>query len=463
VEDFGIDPAALRAEDWQQYGLEQLSAFDSDDVMRLSAEVRQVMDMNDIRMFDNDALRGFNAEDIDDFPPGAIPWDEIVNFRGDALQGMTDAQLEAFTDEDIAQMPSDARAKLMANLNPNDPDQAKHATRFVPEGCEVDPVTFRVTTCPPETPRALPSAQPPQNERLLVYDDMPDLSRGFGVGGYDDESAADGINRLLQEFGLSAQPASYGRLDVGGSEELTAAGFLGFAFKAESQGMQQAPEGTEPGISLNVRGQFVLTLGSGEQIPLAPGLHNPDDMVELDPDGEFEIYEEGHVRYKPDKNNPDNMWRMIPKPEVMTDCGEREPGMYREGEGKEEHGIVVYSDGSCQELRPAIQSPTVFEQLAKQTVSKLVPDMEISVESQADGTVKIIARAAGQLRRTVRRDDVSITVTPAIDVIALCNLDQTASLVETYTTSEGTAYFYLLADGNWLYVDMQGNCQTFAP
>jgi len=148
------------------------------------------------------------------------------------------------------------------------------------------------------------------------------------------------------------------------------------AFIPDPANTKQAPADSTPGVTVDSEtGGFIMITAEGYQIPLKPGISDPDQLASLI-DGEVEIGAGGQTSIET-KNADGTVSAVagIPDPVLTTDS--RPPGTYTDGDVV----TIVYKGGSAQKLKPAIK-----DQVALKDAAAAIPGVD-NVTFRDDGLV----------------------------------------------------------------------------
>jgi hypothetical protein len=419
---------------------DELKKFGSDDVANLPEESIEEFEADDFEALPEDAVKGFKAKHLKKVGKKAakgfkahhikqLPPDAFEGATGDflggleplAIQAVDGEQLEAIPNDVAENLPEEDAAKVLANLDPEilegedlenaTTEKAKKIKKFLPPGWVIGkgnalkrPVGASIVL------RPLPL--PPQSTAGVKLAQWADLNAGFGLGGNLDEngSALDGLNGALEgtDITLEQDPES-GILTA----EIPDGGEL--AFVPDGDGIVQGDPEAESGVTFNEEtGQFVVVIEGGAQIPVNPAPKDPDELVDALPEGAtVEIGEnaETQIVIGDEETGDQQAIGCVFDPVVQPAPEGLEPGIHTlEGPGGEPVTIIVYDDGTSQEIHPAVPNPDEF----KEAVAE-VEGVE-NVEIKADGSVVVTLEGGGDLDGDGEPDNIEVDLTPDFDI-----------------------------------------------
>ena len=406
-----------------------VAGFDKDQVAMFDPNAVGGFNKAQMAMFDPNAVAGFDKDKVALFDPFAVAGfksQQLQNFNPKAIFGFDALQVQNFAPGEFKNMPSKDISEMLANfdpakINPNDVQQ------LLPPDWNID--ANGVLEPPPGANLAFPSFAP-QVSNSIKLPDIPNFSKGFGLGGTGTDVIA-GLNDTLAALGVGNQfnfkqsPVD-GILHVKGSGDASG---TQFAFLPDADKMVQAPDGTQPGLSLNQAGHYVLTTPDGMQIPLIPAPVDFSKIVDAIPGGSIEMGSKGETML----NIPgEGKFMGIFQETVIPDPQNRPPGKYYSGTPFVDEKIeIVLEDGTMQEMLPAIQSQTVFEELAKSIAGTE------NLNIKKDGTIDLVFSGT------------PISLKPALNI------------TKSQTGSSGTPTFNTKNDGTLIFDDGNGNIQEF--
>ena len=443
-----FDPNVMAGFDKNQIGNfdpNAVAGFDKAQMAMFDPNVMAGFDKNQIAMFDPNAVGGFNKAQMAMFDPNAVagfdkdkvalfdPFavagfksQQLQNFNPKAIFGFDALQVQNFAPDEFKNMPSKDISEMLANfdpakINPNDVQQ------LLPPDWNIN--ANGVLQPPPGANLAFPSFAP-QVANSIKLPDIPNFSKGFGLGGTGTDVIA-GLNDTLAALGVGNQfnfkqsPVD-GILHVKGSGDATG---IQFAFLPDADKMVQAPDGTQPGLSLNQAGHYVLTTPDGMQIPLIPAPVDFSKIVDAIPGGSIEMGSKGETML----NIPgEGKFMGIFQETVIPDPQNRPPGKYYSGTPFVDEKIeIVLEDGTMQEMLPAIQSQTAFEELAKS-----IAGVE-NLNMKKDGTIDLVFSGT------------PISLKPAL------------TIAKSQAGSSGTPTLNTKNDDILIFDDGNGNVQEF--
>lgn len=419
----GLDPSQLGELEPDAFGSLDINQIEGLDPIALSG-----VNENQIDALDQDAVSGLSPEQFQSLPLDALGGFDEDNLGGldpTVVQGLDLDDLNSLDPLAVQNLPGSDLPEFLTNLE--DPSiSPDDVSDYLPEGWQIDSANGDLTA-PPGAELAFPLLDQPDNDGTTLPT-LPDFSRDLSLGGaMTGDDVLTGLNMALDAAGFeefSFDQDENGILNVAPDSDPTA---IAGAFIPDTDEMVQAPEGTPPGLSVNDDGAFLLTTDDGFQIPLLPSPADPGAIIELLPDSEIQIGEEGEtIITEPGTGDGPIVGVFDP---LLTES-EQEPGLYRSGEGADESILIVYPDGSAQMMMPAIQSPDEFEQAALN-----IPGLE-EVNINTDGTIEVTF------------DGEQLMLQPLFDI-------------EPGTGNGDEAPMLMSEDGTFFFVNSNGDRQEF--
>ncbi|MDM8562134.1 hypothetical protein QUF54_02150, partial [Candidatus Marithioploca araucensis] len=467
----GINPDDIpnfSREDVEALTEKQIAAFTEHHFAALPAEAIEWLTPQQLKKAKKKALKGLNKAHIVEMPPMLF-----IGFTAEILGGLdeeviqivTEEQLVEIPDETAEALPEEDAADVLANLNTDmligvelegdTSKKAKKIKKFLPPGWLIG--KGNMLKRPAMAIIALPILVLPEHSTASwKMRSVVDLRAGFGIGGSTgegDNTALEDINELVDDAGFSVeQNPDDGILEV--TNELTD---LELVFMPDPDGMQQAPEGTPPGIGFNDKEQYVLTLKDGEQLPINPAPANPEELVEILPEGsEVEVGENAETRItiveEETTSEEEELTQIImgafsPMLNPPTEDADVEPGIHIEGEpGVDEQMTVVYEDGSSQDVTPTIQSPEEFEEVAsdfegvQDVTLKVDGSINVTLESQVDvELIPVFEVNPYEEDESTAEDDTTVTDDSATEEEADATIEFNPDGTLTFVNEDGDA------------------------
>ena len=450
---------------------EQVAAFGEDEFANLPPDAIEWLTPKQLKKAEKKALKGLKKAHIVEMPPMLFTGFTAETLGGldeEVIQVITEEQLVEIPDETAENLPEEDAADVLANLNPDmligvslesdTSPKAKKIKKFIPPGWIIG--KGNMLKRPAMAVIALPVLVLPENSTAAwKIRSVVDLRTGFGIAGSTgegDNTALEDMNDLVDDAGFSVEQNP----DNGILEVTTELSDLELVFMPDPDSMQQAPEGTEPGISVNEEEQYVLTLEDGEQISLNPAPANPEELVDILPEGsEVVVGENAETRItiveEETTSEEDALTQVIMgafepiiNPMPPEDAEEvLEPGIHLEGEpGVDEKMTIVYEDGSSQDANPTIQSPDQFEEVA--TDFEGVEEVTVKV----DGTINVTLES-----------QVDVELIPVFDVTPYDGEDEITPeddmTDDSATEEEADATIEFNPDGTLTFVNEDGDAQ----
>jgi hypothetical protein len=407
LEDFGIKPNEL--EGFDHLKPEEIRGFGSKHIKEVPPQAFKGMGPEQLRDMPYEALEGMTSEQFEEMPPEAMGGLEAHNMGGlsaEVIHQLKPEHLSHMNKEHFQSMPDEGVAKMVMNL---DPEQVKpeDLKSLLPDNWNIeDDGTVKPA---PGAKLAMPPKQPknPLSSRMKLPT-MPDFSKGIAIGGQvsKGQNTLDGLNEGLALAGYSQFKFEQQEdvLTVEGSGDVK--GFK-LAFIPDANGMRQAEENAPAGLAQNEQGQFVITTPDKREIPVIPAPKDTEGLLEVIPDeGRFEMGERGDVFLElPGKTHPHVVCM------VDSFVGEAPPDMppgvhfTQTPEGQEE-GMIIYEDGTMQEMQPAVMAPQkfieggqeidgveeitqrmdgTFDMMFKGRPLRIEPNFDVQTESVAEG------------------------------------------------------------------------------
>ncbi len=470
----GINPDDIpnfSREDVEALTEKQIAAFTEHHFAALPAEAIVWLTPEQLKKAKKKALKGLKTAHIVEMPPMlfvGFTAEILGGLEEEVIQVLTEEQLVEIPDETAEELPEEDAAEVLANLNTDmligveleigTSKKAKKIKKFVPHGWIIG--KGNMLKRPPMAIIALPVLVLPEHSTASwKIRSVVDLRAGFGVGGSTgegDNTALEDMNDLVDDAGFAIeQNPDNGILEV--TTELTD---LELAFIPDPDGMQQAPEGTPPGIGFNDKGQYILTLEDGEQLPINPAPANPEELVNVLPEGsEVEVGENAETCItivEETTSEEEALTQVImgafdPILNPPTEDADVEPGIHIEGEpGVDERMTVVYENGESQNVKPAIQSPKQFEEAAL----------------NFSGVKNVTLRVDGRIRVTLE-SQIDVELVPGLTVIPYEGEDESTAEDDTTVTDDSAtdedadAMIEFNADGSLVFVNEEGDAQDF--
>ena len=424
-----IDPTALRGIEGQQIENmtpESFRGFIEDKVGFIPVGACPFMSGDQIDEMDHDAVGGFTNEQFEFLTPEAragFDRDDLGGLSDDVVQNMNFDDLASLNSAEIVNMPNKDFAKLATNLQ--DPTITADAVAdLLPAGWAVD-TTSDELTAPPGASLVFRSIDQTGPDDGTTLPSVADFSRSLSVGGkVEDDNVLRGLDTALGSVGVDGvgfrQSADGILRAVSSSDETTQLA----AFIPDDSGITQAPAGFEPGLVADARGAFVLTTDKGYQIPLLPAPRDPDAMVALLPGATVSVGSGGETTITAPEGDPSAP--ITGKFNPVLESSDLAPGLHRTGSGSDATILMVYGDGSAQQMLPAMQSETEFGQAAS-----AIPGVE-AVDFNTDGSIDLRFQGSDLILR------------PAFDIAP-----GTATGTTTPALSqEGDSFFFTNSNGD---------------
>jgi hypothetical protein len=333
-----------------------------------------------------EALEGITPTQFQQMPADALTGLESHNMAGlppEVIKQFQPQHLEQLDKSHFQAMPDDGIGKLLVNMNPEN-IQPENVKPLLPENWQMD--DNGGVKPPPGTKLALPAKSKKPMSLKVKMPEMPDMSEGFGLGGnaVEGKTVLQGLNEALVQAGapnFSFKQQDNGSLIVEGSGEASG---VQLAFMPASNEMMQTEEGAP--IAQDEMGRFVLTTQEDQQFPMIPTVKDPEGLANAIPgDGEVQIGESGDTLLKlPNQPKHPRVVGMVDSLVTQAPSG-MSPGVHfaKTPDGQEE-AMLVYQDGTMQQMRPTCRSPQQFIEKSKE-----IEGVE-NVTHQMDGTFVVV-------------------------------------------------------------------------
>ncbi|MEM7017431.1 MAG: hypothetical protein AAF512_08860 [Pseudomonadota bacterium] len=395
-----------------------LTSMDAALIAFLDAKNPDWRTQNDCSVLDTADLTTFSPAQL-----AALSTSEISNFTADNLAAMP---MNILRDSS----PRDA-ANFLVNLDATKIMPAD-VTALLPTGWSINPISGALSV-PPGTPIALRTLPPPSNvpANVQLPSNTPDLNSSFGLGGTGGVPVLESMNQALTDngiAGLNFTQDAFGTLNLTG--EIGGTNFK-LAFTADADALSQAPGNTASGVQLTANNQYIIVTREGSQIPLVPAPQNVADLASiLGMDTQVNLGDLGDVIIR----RPDEAPLVALFGFAVTDApAGLSPGLHLSSPSQRMGtplGLVVFSDGTAQQIFPYIPAPDTFAMTAL-ALSSAVEEVRFDL---LDGTAQV--RVSGetfilipQSTSTVRQLGTGETVIPGILINSNLTLD--------YTVGEG--------------------------
>jgi hypothetical protein len=228
---------------------------------------------------------------------------------------------------------------------------------------------------------ALPSGRPTDfgkaGAREVMPSDMPDLTKGFTLGGQVEEGGTvlDGMNECLRTIGLSDMEINQeetGVLVVKDSEGLE------LALAPEPDSIEQVEEGTKPEVTMDEAKRYVVVTPNSQKVAVVPAPKDPRQVAQgLGAAGSLKMGKHGAftLESRQDEHSPRQVRAVAFS--ALVHKTDKAPGLYFEEHG----GEIVYADGTAQTMIPATPVPEKFVEKAQEIpgVEQVRLDVENSI------------------------------------------------------------------------------------
>ncbi len=359
------------ADDIENIDPNAFAAFEPDDFNRLPPEAISGFTPEQFAQIDKDTLGSFSEEQFNQLPPEALADmnpENIGGFDPELFGQFGPEHFQQFNAEQFEEADPRDVFKMLANSNPEkiNPDDVRD---LLPEGWTMSDNGLI------ELPEGEGFALPPLSKTeglipdVFFPDEIPDLSKGLGLGGQG-EPIIDGLNDALVRANLpqfDINQDDNGIMQVTGSDEFDG---VNLAFIPDFANMLQGDNNAEPGLSQDERGLYVLTTPDGQMIPIRPVPKDVEAVKNLLPfeGGQATLGDEGDVLLSiPEQNGQPSIYGagifnplINPAPEGLN------PGFHVPNDPSGLEPItIVYEDGTSQTMNPTVPSPDEFIEKAK--------------------------------------------------------------------------------------------------
>ncbi|MEM7016520.1 MAG: Calx-beta domain-containing protein [Pseudomonadota bacterium] len=397
IDDFSPDITDVTPDNAMDFNAEQLAQIepaalmdlDSGTVMQIPADAFQGLTPMQFEVLPLPAIQAITPAQFNRIPSSAL-----MNANANQLEVLDLEVVNVFDAEDLMALPENVfedtptrtTCRFMVHLDAAEVTPTDVNPLLIPTNIDVDLSTgaFSVPAGDQICLRSLPPQMLPDN--LDLPDDIPDLSSSFALGGEGGEPVLDGIDAALTEAGgdgLMFMQNGAGVLNVVGNIE----GFdFNLAFTIETGQLRQAEPGSTPGVAFNDENQFIIITREEEIIPLVPAPQDPFVLVDaLGNDNTVSIGELGDVIIR--QPNDEELvvlfgFEVIPAPPELGPGIHLFPNTQRMAQPL---GLVVYGNGTAQQIFPYIPDPDSFAQ----TALALSPLIEFVKFNLLDGTAQV--------------------------------------------------------------------------
>jgi ribosomal protein S16 len=319
------------------------------------------------------ALSGLTAENM-----GAI--------SPQVTQTLDKEQIQELNTEEFKAMPTEEVAKLLTNF---DVEQItpQEAEKLLPKGWAID--SQGNLTAPPNSKIALKSLNISDLPSGLTLPEMTDLNSSFALGGKGNNSILPQINKLGDAAGFIASQQAMGVVHASVAGAVGGGGRNKFAFMIDPKHLFILTEDALRGLQMNEQGQYILVTDDGKEIPITPMTQDPEGLLSiLSENATIDIRPTGEVLIKhiPIKRTRDGeevhsigMFDPFVEPAPEDICtpegicnwdqadASMQPGMRSSRNVRAKAAAkIIYPDGSSQKLYPAVLSPEILVEEAKQ-------------------------------------------------------------------------------------------------
>ena len=426
----GFDAAAIAGFDKDKVAAMDAAAmagFESEQLSELPAAA--FTNSEKMSNLDKKALSGISPDQfaaLDSSALGGLKSENLGGLAPDVFNSMSEEEFASLDPSAVREMKGEDFSKLVTNLNEFSVEQDTVAARL-PEGWTMDETGD--LKAPPGAGISFASLKreiPLDGDTAPKVAAQPDLSTDLALGGGSGtNSVLSGMDSALESAninGLGFTQTSDGILNVGGDDGPAAAAFI-----TDAANMVQAPEDTQPGITLDEEtGGYVVITEQGYQIPLKPAVANPTEIAALLPDSELEIGEGGQTSISNLIGEDGEASTVTGIPNPILEQSELPAGTYSSGAGADAEIKIVYADGTAQTLTPAIKDQAGFEEAVAS-----IPGVENFVQ-KVDGSL------------TLSFDGTRIVLRPLFDVVE----GEEGTKIDPKIIQEDGKFFFYSADGS---------------
>ncbi len=392
-EDFNLDPNEFQSfgpNDINGIDPDAFEAFEPEDLQHLPPDAFAGFNTDQFAKLERDALDGLSDEQFGQLPP-----EVFADFDPNNIGGFNSAVFNEFTPEHLQQFnpgefqntdPRDLH-KLIANANP-DAISPEDLRDLLPSDWIIE--DDGDVLLPPGDGFVLPpfGRDPGLPSNVQLPDDLPNLGKGIGLGGQGKPIIA-GLNEALEAANFpqfDIKQDDQGIMQVEGSERFEG---VDFSFIPNSSDFEQAPAGTQPGLTQDDNGMFILTTPEGLRIPILPAPKDLEVLRDLIPgnEGEVELGKDGDVTLNiPEQNGqPARCDVGIFDPQIIPAPDGLQPGIhFPDDPAGNQPAIIVYEDGTAQVMHPTVPEPSEF--IAKALEFDGVEKTEFNSDGTFDGS-----------------------------------------------------------------------------
>ncbi len=319
-----------------------------------------------------------------------LPKHAVAGFTADNITGLTETQLKQFTNTHVENLNSEVFEHLDAeqvsdiflNFDANNIELGS-VEQILPTNWAIDKKTGDLTP-PAGTKLKYKAKQPPPDlPEAVDLPPIPDLDTAFAVG-------AQGTTAKQAMTGALSQAPSIGNLnpselvlnqDDKGILQVTHTSEpdIHFSFIPDASNIVQADANLPVGLTETRGGFFIMTTPTAQQFLIIPATQDPVDLNQVINGNIVKIGKEGDVFLEMAAQVRSGDWvnRVVmfdPFVQPNHNADEFSPGIYfnpyRRNRTRSVNvpesliGLVVYEDGTRQDIHPTVLSPDIFIQEA---------------------------------------------------------------------------------------------------
>ncbi|MCV6639023.1 hypothetical protein [Candidatus Albibeggiatoa sp. nov. NOAA] len=377
----GVDPEAF-------------SIFLDEDLELIPANAMKVLTPDQMSFIPDNTLDAITADQFDAIPLSSfsgLTENNMAGLTGYVIGHVTPEHIDAMADEAIANLNAWGTTKYITNFDP-EIVPLEVAETFLKPSWSMD--ENGLLTVPADTPINFTSFNLPETfpKQVTIDYDFPDFSKGFGIGGRG-VPILDEINAALNSTN-NTQGIRSVRQREDGLIVMTDVDGLQRAFIPDIDGQIQLDADAPTGVVFDeATGKLLLTSTAQQQFSFIPA---PKDYFllsdTLGEDNAARCYKKGDVLLEIEVNGLSTYVVVTFGANVSRDTGDagvylpddNAPIVRRNVRAPIREGRVVFSDGTSQNIYPAV----------------LFPDTFISLANQVEGVDNVILNVDGTLSLT---------------------------------------------------------------
>jgi len=331
------------------------SVMEAEQVSAMTSQGMQGMQPEQFQQLPKDSLKGINANNMGGLPP-------------DVIREMSSTDLQSLDMEEMKQAPPADLAKFITNLEPGQVDNDS-VKALLPDDWTLDENTGDLQV-PKGTKLKFRVFDPPSVDNLALPE-LPDMSKGLGLGGQASRTLLDGVNSSLLELEGSTETD---RFEINQKED----GILRVEGRGELSGVQLAliPDGesfeqtetigetiTDSRVTLEPEtGRYIVITADNQRMAFRPAPHRPSDLAQsLGENFSIRVGDAGELIVGLTETDETqrrtttvyNTYAVDP----FLETSSQDSGIYDNGDGTY---TIVYTDGTAQTATITVPSPSTF-------------------------------------------------------------------------------------------------------